>query len=635
MPQYSYENISNEESQTLHNSSFKHNYGWFNSFFVIIALLLAVFEVFDMHQMRSEYNMKLKDLSDTISLLQNHINTLEDNSTTINILGELNELNIEVKDIHDRLSTKIESVELKVNQSLSKAVVELDYTVQAAEDKINSKVMEVKQNLDVYITVTNQELSAESRFMKYQIGGIFTLLACLISSWHMLAHLRHINKPSVQRRILAILLMVPIYGITSWLSLVFSSLEPGLGMFRDCYEAYAVYTFVALLVEILSDGRGFHAAVNVLTKHQLLYLEQERRNQPNTSDVRVAIRENIPISSASHSGMVEMQMQYGANINQKVFGMSTYSPITSITSVENYNEGVEQGVVDVEEARGSTTYSGDSTQDNLQRGSLQALRPPCWCVCFFDENNPMSVAAAVLDQCQVMALQFVLLKPLLAIIPFILESSGVPYDSHHAIRDDHTIDLSAPKIYVNLILNLSVAVAFLGLVSFYHATEVELAWCDPWPKFLCIKGVVFMTFWQGIAISGLSRAGFVDSEAAAELQNILICIEMLLASVMHYLFFPYQEWEAGYKKTKERSLIHLRDTLALRDFVADMKSVMHRAAWEGVSQSAASNKQTNSYVNETSLDIDMNDELSKKNLEMVNIALDDVMNSINIKENEV
>ena len=99
-------------------------------------------------------------------------------------------------------------------------------------------------------------------------------------------------------------------------------------------------------------------------------------------------------------------------------------------------------------------------------------------------------------------MQFVLIKPLLATLPFLIEACGVPYDTHTVFNKDHSIDWSAPKLYVLFILNVSVGLAFYGLMNFYHATEVILAWCDPWPKFICIKGIVFMTFWQGIAITG-------------------------------------------------------------------------------------------------------------------------------------
>jgi hypothetical protein len=62
----------------------------------------------------------------------------------------------------------------------------------------------------------------------------------------------------VQRRIMAVLWMVPIYSITSWLSLVWPKLEPFLAAVRDCYEAYAIYTFIGLLIAVIEDGRGLN-----------------------------------------------------------------------------------------------------------------------------------------------------------------------------------------------------------------------------------------------------------------------------------------------------------------------------------------------------------------------------------------
>ena len=48
-------------------------------------------------------------------------------------------------------------------------------------------------------------------------------------------------------------LKVPVYAITSWLAMVFSAspLTPWLGAFRDCYEAYCIYIFMALMIAIL------------------------------------------------------------------------------------------------------------------------------------------------------------------------------------------------------------------------------------------------------------------------------------------------------------------------------------------------------------------------------------------------
>jgi hypothetical protein len=72
--------------------------------------------------------------------------------------------------------------------------------------------------------------------------------------------------------------------------------------------------------------------------------------------------------------------------------------------------------------------------------------------------------------------------------------------------------------------------------------DKDLAWCRPFAKFLCIKGVVFMTFWQGLAISILAQTtdvgGQDEVEWAQSAQNFLICLEMLLFSIAHFYCFP-------------------------------------------------------------------------------------------------
>ena len=64
------------------------------------------------------------------------------------------------------------------------------------------------------------------------------------------------------------------------------------------------------------------------------------------------------------------------------------------------------------------------------------------------------------------------------------------------------------------------AVAFYALLSFFHGTQKDLEWCNPWPKFLCIKGVVFMTFWQGVCIQGMGSMGMVDEKSALQVCGV-------------------------------------------------------------------------------------------------------------------
>lgn len=343
-------------------------------------------------------------------------------------------------------------------------------------------------------------------------AGTFTLLGCLISLWHLTSHLRHYYKPDVQRRIMAVLWMVPIYSITSWLSLVFPHWEPLLGAIRDLYEAYAIYTFIALLIAIIEDGRGLTGMINQLAQRVI----EERE--------AVAEYERLVAERAPRSSFLYF---FSSN-----------------------NRGADAEPL-----------------SRLPPRPMEHIHPPC--PCCYRTHRPTTVAAAWLYQCQLMAAQFVIMRPLLTCVPLILRHTGVYDLDSIPVFANGAVNWLAPNLYVLFAQNLSVGIAFYGLLSFYHGTEKELEWCDPWPKFLCIKGVVFCTFWQSLTIQMLSAMGRVDARSASQIQNLLICIEMLLASLAHFYIFPYEEWKDGYKREREKGIM-LRDTLALRDFVKDM-----------------------------------------------------------------
>lgn len=51
-------------------------------------------------------------------------------------------------------------------------------------------------------------------------------------------------------------------------------------------------------------------------------------------------------------------------------------------------------------------------------------------------------------------------------------------------------------LYLSFIVNLSVCYAFYCLGMFYYVLKTPLKPFDPVPKFLCIKAVLFLSFWQ-------------------------------------------------------------------------------------------------------------------------------------------
>jgi hypothetical protein len=121
----------------------------------------------------------------------------------------------------------INKVKNHLKERLSQWEITLDNTVKRinndisiAEKRIHDDVSLLQTNVDTYVKVTKKQFAQEDDFVKYQLAGTFTLLGSLISMWHLTSHLRHYYKPEIQRRIMAVLWMVPIYSVTSWLSLV-------------------------------------------------------------------------------------------------------------------------------------------------------------------------------------------------------------------------------------------------------------------------------------------------------------------------------------------------------------------------------------------------------------------------------
>ena len=56
---------------------------------------------------------------------------------------------------------------------------------------------------------------------------------------------------------------------------------------------------------------------------------------------------------------------------------------------------------------------------------------------------------------------------------------------------------SGGYLYIMLINNFSISLALYGLFLFYFATKSMLKPYSPVLKFLTIKSVIFLTFWQG------------------------------------------------------------------------------------------------------------------------------------------
>jgi hypothetical protein len=134
--------------------------------------------------------------------------------------------------------------------------------------------------------------------------------------------------------------------------------------------------------------------------------------------------------------------------------------------------------------------------------------------------------------------QFVVLKPLVAIIQFILELNG--------LYQQGSFQFDTGYLYLTLITNFSQGYAMYCLVLFYLAMQDDLKTMNPIPKFMCIKAVVFFTFWQSFFIALCVHMGWIHrtdlysvDNISEGLQDFLICFEMLIAAFAHaYAFQP-------------------------------------------------------------------------------------------------
>ncbi|KAL7563091.1 hypothetical protein ACA910_022584 [Epithemia clementina (nom. ined.)] len=360
----------------------------------------------------------------------------------------------------------------------------ITYSLNQESDRIDNLLTQIQQHQSEQIQELDQKVESNHSLTLYQMAGTFTLITCLLTMFHMSTHLRNYHEPIVQKKIVTILWMSPIYSVTAFLSLLFPSAGGYLGVIRDFYEAYTVYTFLALLIAIL--GRGDRdAVVRVLAQH------------------------------ANH------------------------------------------------------------------------LRKPTACLssCYHPppESSDEAMANAVLYECQVLAMQFVFFRPITSIASFVALTLMQNYGDDDG--NDPWSFYKTPNFYIAMVTNVTVFLAFTGLLKFYHAVRDDLLWCQPFSKFMAIKGVVFLTFWQGLLIAifvsvhdahnnnsgsvNTTSAAKTAQEQAAEIQHILICLEMVFFSIAHLCVFPAEEWEPDYRPTEMQA-----PSMGIKDFARDVSFIM-------------------------------------------------------------
>lgn len=149
-----------------------------------------------------------------------------------------------------------------------------------------------------------------------------------------------------------------------------------------------------------------------------------------------------------------------------------------------------------------------------------------------------------------LTLQYVLLNPLTAFIAIGLQVQG-------SYCDGELTNFDSGYPYISFITFVSVTVAMYALILFYVVAKDELKPFHVMPKFLSIKFIIMLSFWQSLVVAGLVKINVIHNTASwtsdnisTGVQNALICFEMLIVAIWHLFAFRYQEFSGqGAEKT--------------------------------------------------------------------------------------
>eukprot|EP01111_Echinosteliopsis_oligospora_P015484 TRINITY_DN6141_c0_g1_i1.p1 TRINITY_DN6141_c0_g1~~TRINITY_DN6141_c0_g1_i1.p1 ORF type:complete len:448 (-),score=90.26 TRINITY_DN6141_c0_g1_i1:54-1397(-) len=169
-------------------------------------------------------------------------------------------------------------------------------------------------------------------------------------------------------------------------------------------------------------------------------------------------------------------------------------------------------------------------------------------------------------------LQYVLVKPAMALLAAVLQASGKYGDGEFTWHKGY--------LYILIINNISVSIALYYLALFYNSLKLELKPHSPVLKFMVIKGVIFFTFWQSVAIVVAGWIGIIPSsnlysetDVAFFINGSLVCFEMLIAAIGHTYAFPYKLYKARGDR-EEFGLGADKGTIGGR-FKSKMKKMQH------------------------------------------------------------
>ena len=154
-----------------------------------------------------------------------------------------------------------------------------------------------------------------------------------------------------------------------------------------------------------------------------------------------------------------------------------------------------------------------------------------------------------------------LVKPFSAIASLALNRLGV--------YEEGNLSFNGGYLYVSAVNNVSISISLYCLALFYIVTEEKLRPFRPLSKFLCIKAVLFCTFWQSCLFVLLTQLDVITSAQSTAFQNQLICVEMVAAAVAQSFAFSPEDFIDESGRSHKPLLKNFGKVLNVKDVIKD------------------------------------------------------------------
>lgn len=173
------------------------------------------------------------------------------------------------------------------------------------------------------------------------------------------------------------------------------------------------------------------------------------------------------------------------------------------------------------------------------------------------------------------------MKPALAIAIIAMKATGT--------YEEGNLGVASGYLWTGIIYNISITISLYALALFWVCMSQDLKPFRPMPKFLCIKGIIFASYWQGFFLSILVwlgaipdiDGGYSADNLAAAIQDALICFEMPLFALAHWYAFSWHDYaDKTISDARMPVKYALRDAFGPLDLIEDAKETFSGTKYE-------------------------------------------------------